>query len=1106
MSRTIVGKLLARIQGQAKAAEAPPAAGPADQVRALGLYTRLRDATLVASQNHLSLNGQLEARRQAIVASLEADEYDLASNRLDQLDAALQMEIKAQPAAIKRLSQDLGPLKKLAQDTGATTSTSPLVERLVKAMNDGLSELESLIRARKVVEAVGRLASFKQSIDAVNEQLAKDLKAFDTGMAQLKSQLQTLTAPELAVSVKNLQDEAVAGAQALADQGDAFEALTSVRVGLQACATLSSLCAKYQQALLAAETALAVHRNDMFALDVKGIQTAWIDAAQKDAASHINNMQSATARLNKVPQLCIQARDTKSNSPFSSTDTAKVDQAMQDLVGHAQSAAFTQEIGQLCERLDRVKASMTQGLNSVVIELLRAIYISCNEVKDRADTHQHYITRRDTVVQPELSKLRTEGKPASVLAFASPIGVVEALLLKANKNADKHLYDNANEALDRIASECTRIASLKADHGRYLDLQKDLSDRIGTLSVLRGTPHEGLLNELSRQLVAATTLAEVDLKVSEAVALLNALATQVLSTEGLQSEHDKANQGAKDAKPADASKASVKASLDKLSQLLQSLKGRDGAEAAKPQVTELEKTVKQVQTSLESDQDEQPEAAQRLQDGAVLYALGVQFALQNATLESRIKADIQPWRGSEDAKHSTMAESVKAIDKALVAARKASLAQDAAQALQQLGIALDQTAQAKVLSDRLKACSSRLATLKDTTLPGLKTPAPDPADKVLKKQLKDLDDGIAETDKLIKSPDLRQALTLLDRLEPLAQRVGLRLKMAAGSIDAGEMTRQCKDLASKPGGLQALDDLVEELKRSTSTPGVMAALKARFRLDDAECIIDTTEDPAKVTQELCALYQSLTQVPDKHTRDNSSFKKIVRKSSAGSAYNRREKAIKMGEGHPDESAEYVVADAHELPDTKDECKPVADAPPVTFFDWNTWHEVGHAMDDRKSFMARRAGQAAFGGWTAHGRDVLAVAEAVADELNQTGLTPALIAAYLNDRNAVPSPKPSGWSKVEAFARTAAHGQSPWHAGALCSKSVRSGGLQAKGRIYHEAYANDWYSYDPAARQEGITGYQFRAPGEWFSELYAAFKSGKLKPAHPAMAWLSDLFA
>src|SRR5439155_26762195 len=60
------------------------------------------------------------------------------------------------------------------------------------------------------------------------------------------------------------------------------------------------------------------------------------------------------------------------------------------------------------------------------------------------------------------------------------------------------------------------------------------------------------------------------------------------------------------------------------------------------------------------------------------------------------------------------------------------------------------------------------------------------------------------------------------------------------------------------------------------------------------------------------------------------------------------------------------------------------------------------------------------------------------------------------------------------------------------------------RIYQEAYPNTWVSYLADARKRGITGYQFRAPGEWFSELYAAWKLHKLKPEHPAVAWLSKL--
>ena len=60
------------------------------------------------------------------------------------------------------------------------------------------------------------------------------------------------------------------------------------------------------------------------------------------------------------------------------------------------------------------------------------------------------------------------------------------------------------------------------------------------------------------------------------------------------------------------------------------------------------------------------------------------------------------------------------------------------------------------------------------------------------------------------------------------------------------------------------------------------------------------------------------------------------------------------------------------------------------------------------------------------------------------------------------------------------------------------------RIYHEAYPRNWVSYLAEARTRGLTGYQFRAPSEWFAELYAGYKSGKLGPKHPAIEWLKKL--
>lgn len=65
---------------------------PTDQVRSATLLTRLRDLSVEASAQQLSLDGQLEARRTAIARALNADDYDNADALLDKLSADLDKE------------------------------------------------------------------------------------------------------------------------------------------------------------------------------------------------------------------------------------------------------------------------------------------------------------------------------------------------------------------------------------------------------------------------------------------------------------------------------------------------------------------------------------------------------------------------------------------------------------------------------------------------------------------------------------------------------------------------------------------------------------------------------------------------------------------------------------------------------------------------------------------------------------------------------------------------------------------------------------------------------------------------------------------------------
>jgi hypothetical protein len=43
-----------------------------------------------------------------------------------------------------------------------------------------------------------------------------------------------------------------------------------------------------------------------------------------------------------------------------------------------------------------------------------------------------------------------------------------------------------------------------------------------------------------------------------------------------------------------------------------------------------------------------------------------------------------------------------------------------------------------------------------------------------------------------------------------------------------------------------------------------------------------------------------------------------------------------------------------------------------------------------------------------------------------------------------------------------------------------------GRIYQRSYDTRWTAYDRSARAKKVSKYQYRAPGEWFAEAYAAY--------------------
>ena len=357
--------------------------------------------------------------------------------------------------------------------------------------------------------------------------------------------------------------------------------------------------------------------------------------------------------------------------------------------------------------------------------------------------------------------------------------------------------------------------------------------------------------------------------------------------------------------------------------------------------------------------------------------------------------------------------------------------------------------------------------------------------------------------------DHKAAMDLLDHAADTALEALLKAKMHGNQAMGPTDVDGLKTILAKPDGSKRLDAIVETLDPQAQRKVLIAAFEARFgcRLDIfatklAEDSGTREINPNKRAPDIRRFYDLVSDLPDTHTRDNDSMQVFVHVGEAkGSDFSKPKRQVAMREGDVNKSADYEVALPHEIDEVEPGCE-TKPGEPITYFSWNTVHEVGHAVDDKLGFMQSRGN--ALAGWTDYGGNVAPAAQAVAGKYN---FDPKYVAAYMSGTADPPIPEPVGcdgdeWERRRVACRTwvdsARSTNSPWQS-AAAAKLLDIGGI-----CYQESYPNHWTSYPIAERKKGVTGYQFRAPGEWFSELYAAYHTGRLKPSHPAVAWLATL--
>ena len=409
---------------------------------------------------------------------------------------------------------------------------------------------------------------------------------------------------------------------------------------------------------------------------------------------------------------------------------------------------------------------------------------------------------------------------------------------------------------------------------------------------------------------------------------------------------------------------------------------------------------------------------------------------------------------------------------------------------------------------------------------------PKEALKHVQKELKQAKSDFAAGEKLEKAGKYGEAALKFRKAADDATTAKVKSDALSGKEPSKEDFKKLMDMAGTGKGKNRLDELILQLPDKTQQKVFKAAIEARFgvkvgvfkterKVVDGK-VVDRDEDEYQAVdlntpnKSLRSIYEMLTKVPDAHSNadKNPSLKRILHftQDDGSAAYWGKNKTVYMnvsrgkGIGDDDVTSEIStgkVGSTNMFPDGRDkDCMPKNTKVKTPFFDWATLHEVGHSVDDKHGFMDKNGKNSGYGKWAKETADT--VAKVAADHFKWDK---AYIAALLNNPKATPAvpaklKKKDGWEdvkkKVDEWCAAVVVGEEMWMDGVESKKRA------IDKRVYHEAYGGDWVSYEYAARSQGIHGYQFRAPGEWFAELYAAFYSDKLKDKHPAVEWLKKL--
>lgn len=556
------------------------------------------------------------------------------------------------------------------------------------------------------------------------------------------------------------------------------------------------------------------------------------------------------------------------------------------------------------------------------------------------------------------------------------------------------------------------------------------------------------------------------------------------------------------AKP--GAKVALKTALDQLLADGKAAQGAKHADAAKDAFARFATAGKAAQDALaKNDGDAAAKATQQaaaaLAEAKAIQAAHGQFADGLPALEAAIKA----LKASPRA--ALIKPRIDPVEQALADARAADAKHDGVAAMAALRRGTDLVAEAQAadkaraaFDTRAAALAPRITALSDTgeknALTGIEMKAKAKADAL----------------------DFAAAGKHQDEIEMRLDKTAMKGLMSAGTPDAGKITALAKKMSGQ-GGAAEVDQMIQNIPNGGDIRLLNALAEGRYGVKftnaapfPAKPATPTKPavpagDPVKSMKAVCGMFAKIPQdIVGSPSVSGVEWKDAV--GSAGGSHSYDDVKIRMN-GRPGIPQGFGAAIASELPgDVEADCQPKSTAA-VEYLGFAAAHEVGHAVDDARGFMARNGHLEKYGGWTTFGASVQPIADAIGGDARFAAFYKTaeqkryIVDRLLNKPVDPPAAKPGDEATALAAFQT-------WHATATSNDVYRRqsdcDAIKIGDYVYHEAYARVWVRYLAAARKKALTGYQFRAPGEWFAELYAGYRSNKLKDSHPAMEWLKKL--